>query len=350
MNSIPIFVEKDNLPLRVGRLVLGDIDIYSEKAYGVRIHYYAGGDIKADIYLYNLGISELPQNMKSSEMSEIFQMSYSEIISAAQQGIYENLEVMISRYLRLPGSNLEPKCWMWSAFRYKHSASPHQTSTFDLVSHLAMRIDRGFINKVRYTYSGHLEEQEFSHFLEFLVEWRQAVQSFQIDTKNQATHVDGLPPDLVAFTQLFPKLSGSKQVLPLSFFNLQTLMEKEAESAKDIVGEYSDDKAIPYQGRNINAYTSEGLHHEVAHAIFSLLEDEMALTVNIAGFPRRIDLRPPKETKKPLQTPKETKKPLQNGLYRSFIQYLNVTMSRFKNFILTALQRYISYLSTSPKK
>jgi hypothetical protein len=339
MNSIPIFVEKDNLPSHVGHLVLGNINIYSEKAYGVSIHYYAGADIKADVYLYNLGISELPQNMKSSEMSELFQMSYSEIISAAQQGIYENLEVMTSRYLRLPGSNLEPKCWMWSAFRYK-PASPQKISTFDLVSHLAMRIDRGFINKVRYTYSGHLEEQEFSHFLEFLVEWRQAVQSFQIDTKNQATHVDGLSPDLVAFTQLFPEFPGSKQVLPLSFFNLQTLMEKEAESAKDIVGEYSDDKAIPYQGRNMNAYTSEGLYHEVSHAIFSLLEDEMALTVNIAGFPRRIDLRPPKETKEPLQ----------NSLYGSSVQYLNVTISRFKNSILTALQRYISYLSTNPKK
>jgi hypothetical protein len=45
------------------------------------------------------------------------------------------------------------------------------------MSHLALRTDRGYINKVRFTYPESMEASAFPAFLTFLQEWTHAVQS-----------------------------------------------------------------------------------------------------------------------------------------------------------------------------
>lgn len=84
--------------------------------------------------------------------------------------------------------------------------------------------------------------------------------------------------------------------MPSSFFHLLALMEKERLAALAVLGTDDDAEALQYQGRAINIHVSEGVLHEVSHAIFSSLEEKMALSIDMAGFPRRIDLRPPEKS------------------------------------------------------
>ena len=297
MNSIPIFAVEDNLPRHVGHLVLGDVRIYPEKAYGIRIRYVDAGGTKADIYLYDLNISTLPQDIRSPEMLQLFQMAYSDVMVAVQRGMYKNLEVMTSEYLHLPESAPEPT-WMWSAFRYSQQEDTNVASTLDRVSHLALRTDRGFINKVRYTYLGHLEEQEFSRFLEFLIAWHRIVGSFQAKEEHPTTQIDQEPADSATFNRFLSQIPDLRQSPPSSFFHLQALMERDRQAVLDILGTKDEGEVIPYQDKDTNLYISEGLRHEIAHALFNILEEEMALTLDIEGFPHRIDLRQPEQTGK----------------------------------------------------
>jgi hypothetical protein len=298
MKTIPIFVDKYNLPKHIDHLVLDDIEIYEQKVLGVKIRYHADnssyGGAKADIYLYDAGRSPLPQNIRSPDMLKLFQAAYSEIRVAAQLDIYENLEEMNAEFLHLPENAPEPM-WLWAAFRYRQPPGRGSvTYTLDRVSHLALRTDRGYVNKVRYTYPGYIEEQEFSHYLQFLFEWQQIVGSFQLQGPRQNASTSQRRSDQATFHHHLPKIPGSQQPRPPQFFHLPALMEKQRQEASEMHpgGSLID----PLQDRNSHVHAVEGLHHEIAHAIYSILEKEMALSIDIAGFPHSIDMRQHEQT------------------------------------------------------
>ncbi len=88
-------------------------------------------------------------------MLEIFQHAFSDIAGLAERGDYQHFEVMTSQMLAMPPDSPDP-IWLWAAIRYRPIMKAGVRSDADRISHLAVRSDGGYINKVRYTYSASL--------------------------------------------------------------------------------------------------------------------------------------------------------------------------------------------------
>ncbi len=65
--SIPIFRNESLIPSSIGSLSLEDIEIFPDPRLGVSIQ-YGNETIKVDSYLYNLGVSEIPDNLRSKDV------------------------------------------------------------------------------------------------------------------------------------------------------------------------------------------------------------------------------------------------------------------------------------------
>ena len=82
-----------------------------------------------------------------------------------------------SEYLNLPEVGPEPH-FLFATFCYRQAGGPDTQFTGPRVSHLALRIDRGLIDKVRYTYlQGPGDEESYQDCLRFLRDWLAAVTS-----------------------------------------------------------------------------------------------------------------------------------------------------------------------------
>lgn len=145
--------------------------------------------VKADTYLYDMGLTGISEDLQSPQVIELFEESLQGVVMAAEQGIYRDFEILQSGYITLPPEAPEPLC-LCASFAYQQNAgasipvvfpkrkdTPVVNDVGRLVSHMALRIDRGYINKVRFNYPEDAGEGGFAGFLNFLVEWTKLVQT-----------------------------------------------------------------------------------------------------------------------------------------------------------------------------
>lgn len=189
VNAIPIFGSEGQIPASIAGLGLEGVERYPDPRLGVMIRYGIPPWVKADAYLYDMGLSDIPGDLESPQVIELFQESLRGVTMAAEQGIYRDFEVLQSGYITLPPDAPEPLC-LCASFAYTQNAGasvpvvfPDRTDTpvisdiGRLVSHMAFRTDRGYINKVRFNYPEDAGEGGFAGFLNFLVEWTKLVQT-----------------------------------------------------------------------------------------------------------------------------------------------------------------------------
>lgn len=182
MVGIPIFGTKGSLPKTCGGLTFSAMEIFPDPSHGAAMRYRGSSPfIHADAYLYDLGLPNIPQDLRSDEIFQFHQGACQDVFMMAEMGEYLELKTVTSQFLYLPEDALEPFC-LWASFTYRNAPGPDVFFTGRQKSHLALRSDRGFINKVRYTYadSEGLADILFRGFLVFLVEWTTAVQEFSI--------------------------------------------------------------------------------------------------------------------------------------------------------------------------
>jgi len=179
MNRIPIFWTEESLPPVCGGLEFRGVETYDDPNLGVGIRYQGPFSLHADVFLYDLGLSEIPQDLHSKEVIQIYQDSLDSLFAAAEAGRYLELENISTQYLHVPLDAPEPFC-LWGIFTYRQAKGDDVLFTGKQVSHMTLRTDHGFINKVRYTYpdSEDTEYEDFEGFLLFLLEWNDAVQEF----------------------------------------------------------------------------------------------------------------------------------------------------------------------------
>ena len=316
--DIPIFVNIEALPPRVGILWLEGVATYEDPSAGVcfRYRYPENNDskpnndfddleiiaermggpkishrlIKADAYLYNLGLSEIPKDITSEAMVEIFHYACSDIAAVVEQGHYSLFEVMKTAMLSVPPSAPEPM-WLWAAMRYRQvNQPPHFEDDQDRVSHLAVRSDGMFINKVRYTYPASIPANlAYADFLLFLFEWQYSVK--QLVAGKTAVPASGSPEDS-EWVRAVTELRNTMLPNPLWLFDPEVAMARQAEMVADHFQAETD--GPEYQTDKHEA--KEAIQHEIAHAIFAYLEKEMALKIDIGGFGTFVDARTPSET------------------------------------------------------
>lgn len=189
MKAIPVFGSKDQLPASIAGLDLESVDHYPDPKLGVMVRYGMPPFVKADAYLYDLGLTDIPGDLQSPRVAQWFQESFEGVLMAAKQGIYRDFEVLGSGYINVPPDAPDPLC-LCASFTYRQDSgasvpvvfpekegTPVITDIGRLVSHMALRTDRGYINKVRFNYPEEAGEGGFAGFLNFMVEWTRVVQT-----------------------------------------------------------------------------------------------------------------------------------------------------------------------------
>lgn len=179
MSPIPVFGVESSIPRECAGLSFSAANYYDDPKLGIGIRYEGHSLIYADTYLYDLGRSHITDDLESPEVIQWFQEACHGIFRHAELGSYRNLEVVNSNFLYLPQDDCDPFC-LWASFMYNWAPGPGINYTGQLMSHITLRTDRGFINKVRYSYPYTEEIAEIGTkvFLHFLLEWTHAVQNF----------------------------------------------------------------------------------------------------------------------------------------------------------------------------
>lgn len=181
MSRIPIFGDESALPRTLAGLNFEQVEIYPDPRLGVSARYGNPAGVKADVYLYDLGRKDIPADLRSEAVMGWFQEACQNVFMMVERGVYLDLETRVSQYLHLPPDAADPFC-LWACFAYRQAPQPGVTYTGVRVSNLALRTDRGLINKLRYTYpdTPEMKDTGLRGFLMFLLEWTLAVQSFGV--------------------------------------------------------------------------------------------------------------------------------------------------------------------------
>jgi len=175
-----VFGDRDSVPRRLAGLIFLDAVIYPDARFGVGFRYAGPGHLKADTYLYDLGVPDVPDRLDAPQVLEWFSAARNEVTTLARQGKYLDLEIRDdATALYIPADATTPLC-LCTRFSYRQAAGSGIDFNGKRVSHLALRTDRGYINKIRYTYPDTDEFRETGQagFILFLSEWTSAVQDF----------------------------------------------------------------------------------------------------------------------------------------------------------------------------
>jgi hypothetical protein len=173
MKKIPLFETEEAVPKELGALAFSRIDSYGDPRLGVGFR-YDRGITKADAYLYNLGLEQISDDIRSEQVLQFFRDACGEILLLAERGLYLDCETRTSQYLHLPDDNPDPM-FLWAAFRYRQAPGPGVLDEDFRFSHIFVRTDRGYINKIRYTYPDRVKKDAAQDMIQFLIEWHAAI-------------------------------------------------------------------------------------------------------------------------------------------------------------------------------
>lgn len=308
MVTIPIFGAVDALPRALGLLYLQDVDVYEEAQYGVGIRYACPEEVarqfseqmlqklslhpdasqflppiafdlallKADVYLYDLGRTRLPSDLQSDECRQLFYEAIDEVFFVAEQGQYEQLELLSIQ--TLPVGEAAPE-WLWAVLRYRQAPRDGVRHTRDRVSHIALRVACGYIHKVRYTYPADFKlEAAYSTLLDFLQDWQAAVA--------QVTNPRSMRPDRrqMAWKATLPHAGG--------FFDPTYAPPRQATALDHYAAFGPDSSAEPDYRRRATVW------HESNHLLLAALERQMALDPDYGGTARTFEAPTPNESQR----------------------------------------------------
>jgi hypothetical protein len=173
MKTLPIFHTEESLPSQLGELSYAGCEVYDDPRLGAKIR-YEFGITKADLYLYDLGMASIPTEIDDPLLTEAYRQSCREVMTLADAGMYLDCELCKSEYLNLGMEGTKPS-FLWAAFRYRQAPGQF-TSTEELrYSHIFLRTDGGFFNKVRYTYPESEAANSSERMISFLIEWLKVI-------------------------------------------------------------------------------------------------------------------------------------------------------------------------------
>jgi hypothetical protein len=166
--EIAVFAECASVPESVAQLGLVRVDANDDPNVGSCFRYEAatpdGGRLGANTFLYDREL-RLDDGSESAEAVAERDRSF----RALRAGALEPSTIGV-RHMRLPTSGGVRLGWQWAALR----DSPDSDA---LITHVAVRVDRGYFNKVLFSYPVRSDEIGRTAFVAFLIEWHRAVQS-----------------------------------------------------------------------------------------------------------------------------------------------------------------------------
>ena len=179
MSTFPAFGHERFLPQSVAGLALEFVEHYPDPRLGTQARYGHAAVAKADAYLYDLGLTEIANDLRSEQVAGFFWDACGGVTQATRRGTFLDFGAREPQFLHLTPDSPEPFC-LWASFAYRQVPSSHAPVVVVAgrrVSNLALRIDCGHINKVRYTYPESAGQDDHQWFMAFIVEWAGHVRS-----------------------------------------------------------------------------------------------------------------------------------------------------------------------------
>ncbi len=159
----------------IGGLGLEDIHEYADPGNGTSFRYGlgVGHRVKADAYLYDLQLPSVPSDFDDPLVASLFEQSCAAIMASVRLGQLELLSAARTMVLPVRLAEAEDVPWHVAAMRYRQVAQDQPEPEGAKLSILALRTDRGYINKVRLTLEDTEETREiaFGALHRFLSEW-----------------------------------------------------------------------------------------------------------------------------------------------------------------------------------
>ncbi len=162
----PIFTDQTKVPEVVGQLGLMRFDPSDDPDRGSIFRYEAetegDGWLGANVFLYDRGF-DLRDGADQEEVAEERDSSFKRLRANA----IEPTTIGVAPIkCQMPGG--QPVDWQWACLR----SSPNTDAE---ITHVAIRVDGGYFNKVLYTYPASIDSIGRVALVEFLDDWHRAV-------------------------------------------------------------------------------------------------------------------------------------------------------------------------------
>jgi hypothetical protein len=139
------------LPAALGPLTYQWAKRYERSALGVSVRYEGEPSIKADIFMYDLGKSNLGTGLQSPAMQSHFQQVKGDIYAGEKKGYYASFTLVSEQeiVLQTPDGKIPA---LSAVFTFNQTEGPDAGYTGLRVSHLVLTAYRDSFLKVRFTY------------------------------------------------------------------------------------------------------------------------------------------------------------------------------------------------------
>ena len=142
---------------------------YDQPALGVSVRYEGEPSIKADIFIYDLGKTNLGTGIESPAMLPHFQQVKGDIYTAEKRGSYTSLSLVSEQEIALntPQGKLPA---LSAVFTFSQTEGPGTAYTGMRVSHLVLTAYRNSFLKIRFTYPQNEKARGDLAFKQFLAD------------------------------------------------------------------------------------------------------------------------------------------------------------------------------------
>jgi hypothetical protein len=110
-------------PLQLAEFEFRGVREYDEPGLGVSLAYQHPDGVTATLYIYNLGLAAIPDGAASPAVRQAFENSHQELLSMAQMGQYENIEVLGKDKI-IPVREKPPLTARLAGYEYNVAAMP----------------------------------------------------------------------------------------------------------------------------------------------------------------------------------------------------------------------------------
>lgn len=157
------------LPANLGPLTYQWVKHYDQPALGVSVRYEGEPSIKADIFIYDLGKTDLGTGLESPAMLPHFQQVKGDIYTAEKRGSYTSLSLVSEQEIALntPQGKLPA---LSAVFTFSQTEGPGTAYTGMRVSHLVLTAYRNSFLKIRFTYPQNEKARGDLAFKQFLAD------------------------------------------------------------------------------------------------------------------------------------------------------------------------------------
>jgi len=149
-NPTQVFSHKEtgiNFPAKLGHLELEGVKKYDNKALGVSVRYAGPHLLKADVYVYHMGLRGIPNGIESTIITNHFSQVVEEVKNMEETGRYVSV-VSVSRGVTSVGAH--PNLWptLYECFTYQQKVGTSEPRK----SYLLLTGYKGHFVKIRFTY------------------------------------------------------------------------------------------------------------------------------------------------------------------------------------------------------